>query len=375
MNKSILFSFAFFLFFQISFCQDNAEGKYKKAIEYYKQDDFASANQIIKEIKPLYKTVPPKVLYLEIMAKSAIIKNNPLNDFSIISETRNLTSKYLKDNVTHKNENYAKVKNVSVELNAYPKDKASFLVIKQEKEKEELVRKQQIEQEEFIIKEQKEKAAAVALARKEQDAIEAKNRLKKEEIARKEKLEANKLAVIEAEKIRADNVKADVENRIKTAEQNRIYYKDMSFRKGFSSLGMQSGEIAQYGLLYESGGSKTIGFHISARTSLTSEEDILSGSEIENKTEIEFGPNFRLSKRLYLNIGAGYGYYDKVLRNDYAGTLTLEKTGYLAVTSGLMIRISRVVNINGGVSFMDIDKEFYKPEITFGISFNLKGKN
>jgi hypothetical protein len=40
-----------------------------------------------------------------------------------------------------------------------------------------------------------------------------------------------------------------------------------------------------------------------------------------------------------------------------------------------MIRISKVININGGVSFMDIDKEFYKPEITFGLSFNLKRKN
>jgi hypothetical protein len=74
-------------------------------------------------------------------------------------------------------------------------------------------------------------------------------------------------------------------------------------------------------------------------------------------------------------VGAGYGYYDKVIRNDYAGTITLEKTGYLVATSGLMIRISKVININGGVSFMDIDKEFYKPEITFGLSFNLKRKN
>ncbi|AOW11014.1 SH3 domain-containing protein [Flavobacterium gilvum] len=140
----------------------------------------------------------------------------------------------------------------------------------------------------------------------------------------------------------------------------------------FSSLGIHSGEIAKYGLLYESGGNKTVGFHISARTSFTPEEDILNGSGIENKTEIELGPNFRLSNRLYLNIGAGYGYYDKVIRNDYAGTLSLEKTGYLVTSSGLMIRINRVININGGVSFMDIYNAFYKPEITFGVSFNLK---
>lgn len=142
----------------------------------------------------------------------------------------------------------------------------------------------------------------------------------------------------------------------------------------FSSLGFQSGEIAQYGLLYESGGKRTIGFHISARTSLTPENDILYGTGLANKTEADLGPNLRITNRIYLNLGIGYGYYDKVLQNDYAGTLMLEKTGYILATSGLMIRISRVININGGVSFMDIDNEFYKPEITFGVSFNLKNK-
>ena len=150
--------------------------------------------------------------------------------------------------------------------------------------------------------------------------------------------------------------------------------KDRQKLSSFSSLGFQSGEIAKYGLVYERGGKRTVGFHISARTSNTSEEDILNGSGTENKTEIELGPNLRIFNRFYLNIGAGYGYYDKILRNDYAGTLSLEKTGYLLATSGVMIRISRVININGGVSFMDVDKAFYKPEITFGISFNLKKK-
>lgn len=144
--------------------------------------------------------------------------------------------------------------------------------------------------------------------------------------------------------------------------------------KSFSSLGFQSGEIAKYGLLYESGDKKTVGFHFSARTSNTPKEDILKGTGIKNKTEIDLGPNFKIFNRFYWNIGVGYGYYDKSLRNDYAHTLKIEKTGYLLATSGLMIRISRVININGGVSFIDIDKDFYKPEITFGISFNLKGK-
>lgn len=143
----------------------------------------------------------------------------------------------------------------------------------------------------------------------------------------------------------------------------------------FSSIGFQSGEIAKYGLLYERGGKRTVGFHISARTSNTSEEEILNSLGIANKTEADLGPNFELFNRFYLNVGVGFGYYDKILRNDYAGTLSLEKKGYLLATSGVMIRISRVININGGVSFMDVDKAFYKPEMSFGISFNLKNKN
>jgi len=62
------------------------------------------------------------------------------------------------------------------------------------------------------------------------------------------------------------------------------------------------------------------------------------------------------------------------MNNDYAGELYTEKTGYTVATTGLMFRLSRVISINGGASFMDIDQDFYKPEITFGISFNLKGK-
>ena len=145
--------------------------------------------------------------------------------------------------------------------------------------------------------------------------------------------------------------------------------------RSFSSLGIQSGEIANYGLIYERGGRKVVGFRFSARTSLTSADDVLAGISTKNKTEIELGPNIKLFKRVYINLGAGYGYYDKVVNNDYANTLKLEKTGYSVATSGLMIRLSRVININGGVSFMDIDKEIYKPEITFGVSFNLKSKH
>jgi hypothetical protein len=143
----------------------------------------------------------------------------------------------------------------------------------------------------------------------------------------------------------------------------------------FSSIGIQSGEIAKYGFIYERGGRKTVGFRISARTSLTSEQDILNGTATKNKTEIELGPNFRILNRLYLNIGFGYGYYERLLNNDFAGDVFLEKTGYSVATTGLMFRISRTINLNVGAAFMDLDKDLYKPEFTFGVTYNLKNKN
>lgn len=276
MKKSILLSFLFFLFFQFSFCQDTAEKKYKEAVEKYKQDDFTSANLIIKEIKPLYKTVPPKVLYLEIMTKYAIIKNNPLDNYTIILETRNLVSKYLKNNVKYKNDNYAKVKNVSEELNAYPKNEASFNYIKAE-ENARIEREKQLEAEAKVKAEKDAEIRAVneAATAKRNAEIRAVNEAAAIETA-KNKEKADKIAREEAEKQALIKAKKEAE-----------YYKGLSFRRGFASLGVQSGEIAKYGLLYERGGKRTVGFHISARTSNTSEEEILNGSGVENKTEMD----------------------------------------------------------------------------------------
>ena len=140
----------------------------------------------------------------------------------------------------------------------------------------------------------------------------------------------------------------------------------------FASIGFHSGEIAKYGLVFETGGKKAIGFRLAARSSMIPDQDILNGMATPNKTEVELGPNIKISKRIYLNLAAGYGFFSANNSNDYAGTKTVEKIGYLATSAGLMIRLSRVININAGASFMDIDKDFYKPEIVFGISFNLK---
>jgi hypothetical protein len=139
----------------------------------------------------------------------------------------------------------------------------------------------------------------------------------------------------------------------------------------FTSLGFQSGEIAKYGLLFELGG-KTIGFRLAARSSLTPEQDVLNTIGLPNRTEVEIGPNIKIFKWCYLNLSAGYGYYNTSILNEYAGTRNIGQVYYVVTSGGLMIRLNRIININGGASFMDIHKDFYKPEITGGISFNLR---
>ena len=367
MKKTAALTLLLFLLFQISFAQKNdIKIIIQEASESFENQDYEATIQKIEEIKIAFKknTPPPFILSMEILSRCEIIKQNPFSNYELIAETRKLTNTYLKNPNSKKDPDYNSVLLENKILNTYPKDLATFNALKESKLKEEA-----------IAKEQQEKAAAEAIVRREKEAIEAKAKQERDAIATKERLEQEKIRneqlAVEREKNRLVEAEADKQRekeRKKTEQVNnrRLY--------SFSSLGIQSGEIAKYGLLYERGGKRTVGFHISARTSNTSEEEILNGSGIENKTEIDLGPNFKLFNRFYINIGVGYGYYDKILRNDYAGTLSLEKTGYLVATSGLMVRISRVININGGVSFMDVDKAFYKPEITFGISFNLKKK-
>lgn len=371
MKKSLFIIFLFLLLFQNSIAQKkDVKILIKESKEAYEQKDFETSKNKILEAKYLFKSNPPPiVLSLEILSKSQMIKIDPLNDYSQIADTRNLANKYLKNSNSKNDKNFSSVVREYNILKTYPKDLVTFNAQKEAKIREVALQKEREEQEAAEVKVREEKEAAEAKTRQEREAIIRQEQIEKDRII-------NEAAAIDRQKNRLIAAKADEIIAKDSEKQRKQMEREYSRRlHSFSSLGFQSGEIAKYGLLFESGGSKTIGFRMSARTSLTSEEDILNGSVIENKTEIELGPNFKLFNRLYLNIGAGYGYYDKVIRNDYAGTLTLEKTGYLVATSGVMVRISKVININGGVSFMDIDKAFYKPEITAGISFNFKRKN
>ena len=84
MKKIIGMTLLALSFFTTVFSQTNVESKYLEAVDAYKAGQYEEAVSIIKEIKPRYRTIPPKVWYVEIMAKAQILKANPLNDFSLI---------------------------------------------------------------------------------------------------------------------------------------------------------------------------------------------------------------------------------------------------------------------------------------------------
>ena len=378
--KKILFATFFILFlYQFSYAQDQVKIRMKDATNEYNNGNYQAALDIVSEIKPLFKSVPPILNYLEIVSKSKIIQSNPLADYYAIEDTRKLINNYLSNPINKKSSlHYNDILQEKRLFNNYPKDKAEFDAQLEE-----------IEKEKARIEAAKEKARVEAA--KEKARIEA---AKEKARIEAERLESIKLAKIEEEKIRKQNEAFEAEQRRiaeaerqselkRIAEENAIQENirrekaakaERRRLKEFSSLGFQGGEIAKYGILYETGGETFIGFHMSIRGSSTKDEDILNGLVKKNKTEMDLGPSIKISKRIYLNLGFGYGFYNYVLNNDYNGTFKLEKKGYTEASAGLMIRINRIININGGASFMDVDKEIYKPEITFGISFNLKGR-
>ena len=422
MKFKIYFIILFSFLIQNSFSQKSDESKYEAAKEAFYVENYDEASLLIKEAKKSYKSIPPKVAYLEILINDKLIENNPYNDFLILDETRKLVKIYKNKYVKFQNDNYQKVLQIGENLNQYPKDLASFNTLKEEKQKEIELEKERLERQAFEAKQKAEvdRIKKIEEDRKKRILSDRKERLRpyinpevfsEYELIRLSESEFNEQldkVIQESIKRKADEkkIKDIKEARLVKLDAYRKYvsyenlvnlgiYTDNEFEKiyqkaksdfkeaekrnrpqlgSFSSIGFQSGEIAKYGFIYERGGRKTVGFRFTGRTSLTAEEDILNGTIVENKTEIELGPNFKIFKRLYFNIGVGYGFYDRLMNNDYAGELYTEKTVYTVATTGLMFRLSRVISINGGASFMDIDKDFYKPEITFGISFNLKGK-
>ena len=377
MHKTISIFLFILLYTNFSFAQTkDFKLLIAQARESYETGDFELASAKIREIKSVFKTPPPIILPLEILTNCELIKKDLLAKFDKIATTKILASAYLKNKSNTNDKYYDDVNRENSMLYSYPKDKAALKLMQQNLQKEEL---QKREQQALVAAQEKER-------RKKEEENEIKRlealKLKKEE----DRLQAEKNRLQQVENDRLAQIKDD-QDRLEENKRNQLIQaevekqriidqkKDRKRLKSFSSIGFQSGQIAKYGFLYERGGKKAVGFRLAARTSLLSEGGIFTGESVPNKTEIEIGPTIKLSKRVYLNLCGGYGYFNFVNSNDYSQTKSNEKKGYLVTSAGLMIRLNRIININGGASFMDIDKDIYTPEAVFGISFNLKGKS
>lgn len=147
-------------------------------------------------------------------------------------------------------------------------------------------------------------------------------------------------------------------------------------RKMFVSVGYEYGEVAPYGIRFEVGG-RAIGFFTTIRSSMIKDEKILNSYDgVPNKNEIIMGPNVKIANWLFWNVGLGYGYFSHLYRDDYKREQGIRKSNYLAGYTGGTLRLGSVVNLLGGVSFIDLSKKYTqqigKPEYTFGITFNFK---
>lgn len=344
----------------------------------FEEGEYERSVALVNQIPSFSREIPPSYQSLRIKALSAIIARNSLHDYQQIATTRRFIADYLKNPSSKKNDpSYNSVIEISKQFDLYPKDESRFLALVEEKKK---AAKLEIEREareilERDIQERRNDSIAKvnALEAARIAEIERKEKIKKDSIAAIEAVKAASRAAIEKE----NNDALALEAEKKQQQENAKTIRQTKFAsQRFSNLGFQSGEIARYGLLYEYGGGKKIlGFHLSARTSLTPDTELLSGKTVVNKTEFDIGPSFKLANWLFLNIGGGYGFYNYVFRNDYVSdNASLEMEPYLVTSGGLMIRLGRIINLSGGVSFMDINKGLYKPEITGGLSFNLKSK-
>ena len=385
MQKLLTLIFLLFISFQYSSAQAVEEIKFSEAEDALNRKDFKTAIDLINEIKPRYKSVPPKIYYVEVMAKYGIVKQDVFNDYNILAETRLLVSKFLKDNLTRKKllqNKYVNVESVYFDLNTYPKEEIDFNIKKAKKlEDEKSARETQARLEKERMETKKRKEFELEKAEKEKVVMIEKERIRrKDEDQQAARIKKADDEAQEAERIRSSNeenqkiinkkIWGNLQNQRAKSNTNSGIAKSQFHP--FSSIGLQIGSIAKYGLYYESGGLRRLGFHIALRSSLTPKVDILSGKADANKTEIVLGPNFKVSQNFYLNIGCGFGFYNFIYRNDYANQMNIEKNGYLVTSTELMYRANNLINVNAGVSFMDIHKDFFQPEITFGFTFNLK---
>lgn len=144
----------------------------------------------------------------------------------------------------------------------------------------------------------------------------------------------------------------------------------------FFSVGYEGGTIAPFGIRGELGGSdKRIGAFLNFRSSLRSTSKLEQYAREDfpaNKTEFVGGASVRLTHWAYLNVGGGIGWHHYPFVNEYAHEQTLERKSYIPGYWGATFRLTKLINVVGGMSYIAFTERLYAPEYTFGITINLK---
>ena len=404
---NIIFFGIILLLFSIPnlYSQSNPVEIKRQAFNAYNSKDYITAIKKINEVEKVYKQMPYSLLSMRIISLYNLIEQDPINNFQNIVDCDAYIANYIKiQRINELDYSYDKVIIIKDKLNLYPKDYTSFTKFKLDFEKERKIKRSK----DSILTLRKLKLEPISKYTNNNDSFISKlsdsefeeyyeNGKNKYEEGKKEALKKERLIEKRRNLLEPysrfvtyyDNLTlGDIDNdafeillkQVKDKQRESIKKPKVRFNS-FNSIGFLFGEISKYGLRYESGGktnrfgkSKFIGFHVSLRSSLTKPEDILNGTIRANKNEIDFGPSFRISKRFYLNLGIGYGYFNFANLNDYAGELNLDREYYFEGSAGMSFRLNKVVNVIGSFSFIGIDKDIYRPEFVFGCSFNLNRK-
>ena len=180
--------------------------------------------------------------------------------------------------------------------------------------------------------------------------------------------------------LRAFDVFKAHESKIKTVKPEKTIKREITAedelhnKLDYVSFGIVSGSIAHLGFLFEiSGTDSRFGLRTMYRSSFTPTDKILDGSVVENKTiEISIGCSYRITNRFHLYTDLGFGEYENY--DLYQGEKHLNSHMFLENGIGTIFRLNRIININAGFSFINIYDDFYTPELTCGLSFNLQGE-
>jgi hypothetical protein len=353
--KRLLLTVFFYLLIQLNVqAQDPlARIKYLEAEEFFTAGNYKASIAKLDEAEKLLGSSNPKILFLKIMAQDQLLLTikdlyESMDNYDLLSAFRKNGNKYT---VAYNSPELAD-KNMEVykALERHPPYSGSRADFE----------------------------AAVTVRKAE---LERLNREKEEQLR--------------LQKIKEEQERKDAELREKVESEKRQKDRKEWNTYGFFNLGFQSGSIGKYGLLIEGfEQERSSGFRMAVRGSFISGETVKkfdnsyapvgAPSETttkEGKFEIDLGRNIRIMHPLYLYAGIGFGSYTKWTRYQVwkSGYLDSEIWGsfgdeagvvYFANSLGLMLRPSRGININAGLSFMN----FKNPELTFGISFNLMPK-